>query len=94
MKLKMVIFYPLIVCRLVYEYEDIFLDRCSEGIERVAINRPEKRNAFTPRTVEELCDAFSRIRDEKTIGVVLARFWRRISNAFSSCQLRSLDLGL
>ncbi len=53
------------------KYEDIFLDKCSEGIARVAINRPEKRNAFTPRTVEELCDAFSRIRDERAIGVVL-----------------------
>lgn len=52
-------------------YHDIFLDRCSAGIARVAINRPEKRNAFRPRTVAELCDAFTRIRDEKDIGVVL-----------------------
>ena len=52
-------------------YEDILLDRCEEGIARVAINRPSKRNAFRPQTVAELCDAFSRIRDDREIGVVL-----------------------
>ena len=46
-------------------------DRSPEGIARVAINRPWKRNAFRPRTVLELCDAFSRIRDDKDIGVAL-----------------------
>ncbi len=30
------------------EYKDILLDISSEGIARVAINRPEKRNAFRP----------------------------------------------
>ena len=52
-------------------YEDILLDRCASGIARVAINRPAKRNAFRPQTVAELCDAFSRIRDDREIGVVL-----------------------
>ena len=52
-------------------YEDILFDRCAEGIARVAINRPAKRNAFRPQTVAELCDAFSRIRDDRDIGVVL-----------------------
>ena len=53
------------------QYQDILLDRCAEGIARVAINRPAKRNAFRPQTVAELCDAFSRIRDDRNIGVVL-----------------------
>ena len=52
-------------------YHDIYLDKTSIGIARVAINRPEKRNAFRPLTVVELCDAFTRIRDDKNIGVVL-----------------------
>ena len=52
-------------------YEDVLLDRCDEGIARLAINRPTKRNAFRPRTVSELCDAFARIRDDSRIGVVL-----------------------
>ena len=53
------------------QYEDIFLDRSSEGIARIAINRPEKRNAFRPRTISELCDAFIKVRDDKNVGVVL-----------------------
>ena len=53
------------------DYSDILLDRCPEGIARVAINRPSKRNAFRPQTVVELCDAFTRIRDDRQIGVVL-----------------------
>ena len=53
------------------DYKDILLDRSSEGIARVAINRPEKRNAFRPITIIELCDAFTRIREDSQIGVVL-----------------------
>ena len=53
------------------QYEDVLLDRCDVGIARVAINRPQKRNAFRPRTVAELCDAFARVRDDSSIGVVL-----------------------
>ena len=53
------------------DYSDIFLDKSSEGIARVAINRPHKRNSFTPETVIELCDAFTRIKNDKSIGVVL-----------------------
>ncbi len=52
-------------------YEDIRLQRSDEGIARISINRPEKRNAFRPRTVRELCDAFARVRDDTSIGVVL-----------------------
>ena len=53
------------------EYEDILLDKSEEGIARLAINRPDKRNAFRPQTVNELCDAFVRIRDDKNLGVIL-----------------------
>ena len=52
-------------------YEDIGLELSEEGIARITINRPHKRNAFRPRTVQELCDAFSRVRDNPRIGVVL-----------------------
>lgn len=52
-------------------YEDITLERSEEGIARITINRPHKRNAFRPRTVVELCDAFTRMRDDARIGVVL-----------------------
>ena len=49
------------------EYKDILLDISAEGIARVAINRPEKRNAFRPQTISELCDAFIRIREDPDI---------------------------
>jgi naphthoate synthase len=52
-------------------YQDIRLETSGEGIARITINRPEKRNAFRPRTVRELCDAFGRVRDDPAIGVVL-----------------------
>ncbi|MEB3307828.1 MAG: enoyl-CoA hydratase-related protein, partial [Cyanobacteriota bacterium] len=52
-------------------YQDIVLERSPEGLARVTINRPHKRNAFRPRTVAELCDAFSRIREDPAVGVVL-----------------------
>jgi naphthoate synthase len=52
-------------------YQDILVDVCDEGIARIAINRPAKRNAFRPLTVQELCTAFTRVRDNPRIGVVL-----------------------
>jgi naphthoate synthase len=57
----------------VHDYTDIIYehDAGGEGIARITINRPEKRNAFRPETVGELIDAFSRARDDEMIGVVL-----------------------
>ncbi|GDX72334.1 1,4-dihydroxy-2-naphthoyl-CoA synthase [Cyanobium sp.] len=52
-------------------YRDILFDLSDVGIARITINRPEKRNAFRPQTVTELYDAFSRVRDNPRIGVVL-----------------------
>ena len=52
-------------------YRDILFDLSDAGIARITINRPEKRNAFRPQTVTELYDAFSRVRDNPRIGVVL-----------------------
>ena len=53
------------------EYADIRYDHSGTGIAKVTIARPEVRNAFRPQTVRELIDAFSRIRDDPTIGCVL-----------------------
>ena len=52
-------------------YSDIRFETSGDGIARISINRPEKRNAFRPLTVQELCDAFNRVRDDPSIGVVL-----------------------
>jgi naphthoate synthase len=51
-------------------YEDILYHK-SNGIAKITINRPHKRNAFRPKTVSELCDAFIDAREDTKIGVVL-----------------------
>ncbi len=55
----------------VADYQDIRYEHSGTGIARVTIDRPEVRNAFRPRTVGELIDAFARIRDDASIGCVL-----------------------
>ena len=52
-------------------YQDILFELSGDGLARITINRPHKRNAFRPRTVQELCDAFSRVRDNPAVVVVL-----------------------
>ena len=52
------------------DYQDILYEKC-EGVARVVINRPHRRNAFTPDTIHEMIDAFSDARDDSSIGVVL-----------------------
>jgi naphthoate synthase len=51
-------------------YEDIVYET-AEGIAKITINRPEVRNAFRPKTLFELSDAFNRARDDATIGVII-----------------------
>jgi len=55
---------------LVKPYEDIFYHK-ADGIAKITINRPHKRNAFRPQTITELYDAFSNAREDTRIGVVL-----------------------
>ncbi len=51
-------------------YEDILYET-HEGIAKITINRPEVRNAFRPKTVFELIDAFAYARDDENIGVIV-----------------------
>lgn len=51
-------------------YEDITYKK-AEGIARIAFNRPEVRNAFRPKTVFELEDAFLDAQEDRNVGVVL-----------------------
>ena len=44
-------------------YEDIKYETYN-GIAKITINRPEVRNAFRPKTVTELIDAFTHARDD------------------------------
>lgn len=43
----------------------------AEGIAKITINRPEVRNAFTPRTVEEMRAALLAAKEDRSIGVVI-----------------------
>ena len=43
----------------------------AEGIAKITIRRPEVRNAFRPKTLFELQDAFERARNDPGIGVVI-----------------------
>src|SRR5574338_1345038 len=52
------------------EYKDIIYEKM-DGIAKITINRPEKRNAFRPETVFEMYDAFSDAREDQKIGVIL-----------------------
>ncbi|XP_042450398.1 1,4-dihydroxy-2-naphthoyl-CoA synthase, peroxisomal-like [Zingiber officinale] len=54
------------------EYTDIVYEKAvGEGIAKITINRPERRNAFRPNTIKELIRAFNDARDDNTIGVII-----------------------
>jgi len=42
-----------------------------DGIAKITINRPHRRNAFTPETVSQMYDAVLDAREDPTIGVIL-----------------------
>lgn len=52
------------------EYEEIKYESY-EGIAKVTINRPHVHNAFTPKTVMEMIDAFNLARDNTNVGVII-----------------------
>ncbi|MCT4687850.1 1,4-dihydroxy-2-naphthoyl-CoA synthase [Vallitalea sp.] len=51
-------------------YEDVIYET-HEGIAKITINRPHVRNAFRPKTVMELIDAFTVAREDSSIGVII-----------------------
>ena len=55
-----------------FEFTDITYHRAvGQGAVRVAFDRPEVRNAFRPRTVDELYLALDHARQQSDVGVVL-----------------------
>lgn len=54
----------------VKEYEDITYKKLN-GVARIAFNRPDVRNAFRPKTLFEMYEAFSDAKEDNDIGVVL-----------------------
>ncbi len=52
------------------DYTDILYDE-ADGVATITINRPKVYNAFRPRTVVELLDAFSNAGWNRDIGVIV-----------------------
>ncbi|CAI8608564.1 unnamed protein product [Vicia faba] len=53
-------------------FTDIVYEKSvGEGIAKISINRPERRNAFRPHTVKELIRAFNDARDDPSVGVII-----------------------
>jgi naphthoate synthase len=43
----------------------------AKGMARIAFNRPEKRNAFRPQTIDQMIEAFENVWMDEEIGVIL-----------------------
>jgi 2-ketocyclohexanecarboxyl-CoA hydrolase len=52
------------------EYQDILFE-LRDGVARITINRPDKYNAFTPQTCEELIDALKCAGWDKSVAVIV-----------------------
>ncbi|MBF0512087.1 MAG: 1,4-dihydroxy-2-naphthoyl-CoA synthase [Candidatus Omnitrophica bacterium] len=42
-----------------------------DGMAKITINRPHRRNAFTPLTVKEMIQAFNDAKDDENVGVII-----------------------
>jgi 2-ketocyclohexanecarboxyl-CoA hydrolase len=52
------------------DYKDILYD-VRDGVGRITINRPDKYNAFTAETCEEMIDAFRRAGSDRSVAVIV-----------------------
>jgi naphthoate synthase len=61
---------PALAWNRAREFQDILYEK-AEGIAKITINRPEARNAFRPRTVQEMIGAFDDAREDPDVGVIV-----------------------
>jgi naphthoate synthase len=52
-------------------YQDLEYHKTQDGIAKITIARPEKRNAFRPQTLFELNEALLDAREDPSVGVVV-----------------------
>jgi len=52
-------------------FTDIKLEKTSDGIAKITINRPKVRNAFRPLTVKEMLQAFEIVHEDREVGVII-----------------------
>ena len=53
------------------EFTDIVYEKCSDGIAKITINRPQVHNAFRPQTVMEMSRALNDARNDANVGVII-----------------------
>lgn len=53
------------------EFTDIVYEKCSDGIAKITINRPQVHNAFRPLTVMEMSRALNDARNDADVGVII-----------------------
>ncbi len=53
------------------DFTDIKLEKTSDGIAKITINRPKVRNAFRPLTVQEMLQAFDLAHEDPKVGVII-----------------------
>lgn len=53
------------------EFTDIVYEKCSDGIAKITINRPQVHNAFRPQTVMEMSRALNDARNDADVGVII-----------------------
>ena len=64
-------FEPSVSWKTAHDYRDIRFETDGGGLAKIAICRPQVRNAFRPETIVELIDAFTRAKNDARTGVVL-----------------------
>lgn len=52
-------------------FTDIKLEKTGDGIAKITINRPKVRNAFRPKTVKEMLEAFDIVHEDRDVGVII-----------------------
>ena len=52
------------------QFDDILLESTDDGIAKLTINRPEVRNAFRPKTVNEMLEALDIVHNNSYIGIL------------------------
>src|ERR1043165_129593 len=53
------------------EYEDVRYEHSGDGIAKIAIDRPEVRNAFRPQTLIDISAALDHAREDASTGVIV-----------------------
>lgn len=53
------------------EFTDIVYEKCSDGIAKITINRPQVHNAFRSQTVMEMSRALNDARNDADVGVII-----------------------